>query len=654
MSATVNLPASERPPRVTVRRVAHPSTRLPFVNTPIVHLPERGLVAAVNYSGTGRDCNLFLVNQRTLAVRKHRLPAGEQGAYGFATGSDGRLYLGTFSGSLYRFDPADDSLVVVARPFQTGGEPTGIVWNGLATRRGKVYMGVYPTGAFCEYDIASGALRIVEPMPPRNGLGFYARAFLELPDGNLLVFVGGAKPTLFLYAPDSGAPERIATEAPLPTALSFEGFLDEGHALVSRDGRLVRFDWRNRRFSGDALQDQSEPIVGLARQRGRLYGVSPESGSVYEIREGRALRIEHGLPLRGGRLIQWIPGEEGLLLSLTDNGLFVRFDPDGRRPSRVRQLPNRSRTGMEMSLFAPQPGGDLVVGAHFINMQLFVANRRTGRSRSPGNKVSGHGGQITCGAWMGDQFFFASYGKAVLYRFDPAQPFRQGVNPLLLRTVGARQNRPVAMHRQGDWLYLATKSDYGCLGGAIVAYRPATGDIEVDREFVPDQAPQALFLDPESGRLAGSTGIPGDQGSAVPVATEAVLFVWDTKTRRTLACRTPWKAPYLPATALSPEGVMVGFDAERMYRFDVRSLRCDVRPWAHGRVVCGLFLDGRRLLGAGTGELFLYDLATGAYQPLQPCRETRRMVRLDGRRVLLDHRGVELRELRIDGLGDPS
>ncbi len=49
--------------------VARPTTRLPFINTPLIHLAEKNLIATVNYSGTGRDCKLFLVD-----TRKHRLP----------------------------------------------------------------------------------------------------------------------------------------------------------------------------------------------------------------------------------------------------------------------------------------------------------------------------------------------------------------------------------------------------------------------------------------------------------------------------------------------------------------------------------------------------------------------------------------------------
>lgn len=635
---------------MNAKHIVRPSTRLPFVNSPLVHLPRRRKLCAVNYSGTGRDANLFLVDTETLAASKHPLPEGENGAYGFVRGSDGKLYLGTFSGSLYRFDPETEELSLLCHPFQSNGETTGVVWSGGASRSGKIYMGAYPTGEFCEYDIASGQYRILRPMPPRNGLSFYARAFTELPDGSVLVFVGGARPELFAYRPETEDLERTKTDEPLPTALSFECFLDDGRLIANREKQLVLFDWRRRRFAEPLAPGQPENISGLAWRKGVLHGVGFPSGTLYRLAGGRAEPLDRPLPLDGGRLVQLIceGGED--FVSLTDNGLAVRFNPEDSAPPRTSQVPNETTAGMHLSMLEPQPGGPLMVGAHFINMQIFVANRATGEVRPSRHKVSGYSGQVTCGVWVGEVFYFASYGSAVLYRFQPDKPFAYGENPRVIGPVGHEQNRPMSLVSDGRRLYMASKAGYGRLGGAISVYALDSGEIEVHRDFVPGQNPQRMFLDAPTGRLAGATTIAGDQGSAPPAAEHGRVFVWDTDTRQTLATMEPWKAPGLPATALSPNGTLVGFDRDRFYLCDVRGLTCETRSWPHGPVQGGIFLDGRRFLGAGESELFLYDMESQGFQPLIASEGARLVRRAGEREILFDGKQTEVWELGIPGV----
>ncbi len=54
------------------------------------------------------------------------------------------------------------------------------IWSGGASRNGKVYMGVYSTGQFCEYDIRTGSCEVYAPMP-RGRAGFTSRGFPNCP-----------------------------------------------------------------------------------------------------------------------------------------------------------------------------------------------------------------------------------------------------------------------------------------------------------------------------------------------------------------------------------------------------------------------------------------------------------------------------------------
>lgn len=631
-----------------LNRLAVPSTRLPFVNSPLQYLPRKRLLGAMTYSGTGRDCGLHLIDVETLGVRKYRLPSGEKGAYGFVRGSDGNLYLGTFSGSLYRFDPRRTQLSLLASPFQKpDGEVDGIVWYGGASRAGRIYMGVYPTGAFCEYGIADGRLRLVHPMPPRNGMGFYCRDFIELPDARLLIFVGGAAPALFTYAPESGRPEPVRDAGDLPTFLAFEGMWDADHVLIRRDRQLLRFDWRRGRFAGPATDTPPEAIGGLARRRGIWYGVGYPSGTCYRLRGTRFEPVDWPVPLENGRPVQLVRGPGDDLLTLTDNGLFLRFDPCGRAPVRTCRARNHSRTGMEIAMLAARAGKRWIVGSHFINMQLFKVERHTGRTISSGHKVSGYSGQVTCGDWLGSQFFFASYGGAVLYRLDPAARFSPGRNPCVMGTIGQEQNRPVALLAHARRLFVATKANYGSLGGALSVCSPATGRIETYRHFVPNQNPNSLFLDAASGRLAGTTEVSADQGSAPPRATQAVVFVWDIMTRQMVGTAAPWETGWLSATAMSPKGVLIGFDTQHQFRFNVRTLCHETADWAHGPVRGGCFRDAHRLLALVPEGLVQLDLETGAVQRLDAPSDLDRIVPVGKREWICIRRQNEVWRLEL-------
>ena len=86
--------------------------------------------------------------------------------------------------------------------------PDRHIWSGGASRNGKVYMGVYPTGQFCEYDIRTGSCEVYAPMP-EGTRGVYVQGFSELPDGRILVGLDGAKPSFVIYNPVSQRIESI-------------------------------------------------------------------------------------------------------------------------------------------------------------------------------------------------------------------------------------------------------------------------------------------------------------------------------------------------------------------------------------------------------------------------------------------------------------
>ncbi len=628
--------------KAVIKEIARPRFRLPIVNVPTILLRDRGLLAAVNYSGTGKDANLFLVNVEKMEDERYRLPEGEKGAYGFVRGTDGKLYLGTFSGRLYSFDLDQREFQEIAHPFTDGQ----MIWGGGASSLGKVYMGVYPTGEFCEYDINTGSLKMFRPMPKEN-LGFYARQFLELPDEKVLIGIGGASPNLLIYDPRTEEYQKVYSwssgESPF---MSFECFFDEERLVVNllKGGGLKLFNWRKKKFEGPFLREAPEPVWGLVKVRDVFYGLGYSSARVYRIEDGQIEVAQEEFPY-GNRLsrIHHLKGDE--FIGLSNNGLFIRFNLSTNEFSSF-QIHNESDNGMSIQMLEKIPGKDWVIGSHYINMQIFKIDLKNHSCQSSLNKISRYGGQVNCGTYYRKKgvFYLASYVRAVLYALYPEEPFKYGVNPRMIGEVGQQQNRPVEMTSDDRYVYLATKADYGTLGGAITVFDPETEKWEVYRNFVKDQNPTSLFYHRPTGCLVGTTEVFADCRSGIPTAQNAVVFVWDTKKRKTIHTSYPWKTEQLIACALSPGGKLIGFGDDKYFLFDLNTRKYEIRKWPGKRVnwywgVRGSFAGNRYFYGATEEDLFRLDVETDKVVTLAKTSGTMLVRKVSEKQFLFDQEG---------------
>jgi len=635
---------------VPIDEVSRPAMRLPFVNTPTLYLQDRRLLACVNvnYSDAAHGAALFLVDIDAMADRKIRLPGGEVGAYAFVRGADGNLYMGTFDGVIYRYDFEGDDIVEVARPF--AGRRGAWFWGGIAATSGKVYMGVYPTGEFCEYDIAGGSFNIVAPMPA-EGCGYYAREFVELPDGTILIYVGGSRPTILLYDPATTTSRDIMTLTPEHAGFGyFEGFLDDSRVILKiserHEGRLRIFNWRNMRFEGDFLKELKD-VLHLTRAGHDVYATTYPAGRVYRQRKDKLDVVVDGFP-DGNRLdrIHHVVAEE--FVGLGDNGLFVRFDLKTGESSSF-QVGNESKRGTRISFLETIPDRNVVIGSHFICMQMFKIDLESGASESSLNKISQYTGQVTCGTAVGDTFYLASYGKAVLYALDPEAPFEYGTNPRLIGEIGEVQNRPVEMVNDGRYVYVATKAEYGSLGGAITVLDPATERFEVCRNFVPDQNPTSLFYCPSTECLVGTTETCGDCDTHQATAEAAVVFIWDTRQRKTIHTSSPWTSGLLRARSLSGDGTLIGFDPDRYFVFDLHRREYEVRPWSHKPVTAGIFMDDGCFYGATEDRLFRLDVGADDVLLLAHTSRTTLFERVSENRMLFTRDEGVVQEMATTG-----
>ncbi len=108
-----------------------PDTRMPFVNAEFAVLERNGRIclAATVWAGKGFG-RIFFIDPWTGKSEMRPLPCDEPGAYMLQTGPDGRLYIGSGTGNLYRYDPAKDAFETLVT-----GQMSSITWGGCVTER---------------------------------------------------------------------------------------------------------------------------------------------------------------------------------------------------------------------------------------------------------------------------------------------------------------------------------------------------------------------------------------------------------------------------------------------------------------------------------------------------------------------------------------
>src|SRR5205085_1500948 len=133
------------------------------------------------------------------------------------------------------------------------------------------------------------------------------------------------------------------------------------------------------------------------------------------------------------------------------------------------------------------------------------------------------------------RLYIASYTGATLQIYDPAHAFQPGDqrtnNPAFYGRTAPQQDRPydIAVGADGR-IYLACVPAYGYYGGAISWYDPVTDSLDHALAPVENQAIASVCALPD-GLLACGTSIEGGPGTK-PLATEAVLFLWNPATKQ--------------------------------------------------------------------------------------------------------------------------
>ncbi len=256
--------------------------------------------------------------------------------------------------------------------------------------------------------------------------------------------------------------------------------------------------------------------------------------------------------------------------------------------------------GRELPLFRIAAGPDSIIyGSTIIPEYLFKYDPASGQRETMGLIPGAEAYSMEAAH---DKLFIASYTAATLQIYDPKKPFDPGTkltnNPRFFGGMAPNQDRPYDMAVGADGkVYMACVPSYGNFGGAIAWYDPAADKVEYISSPIKDQAIASVCALPNGMMLFGTSteGGPGTE----PRTKEAVLFLWDPKTRQTV-----WSIVPLPGVSilqnltLGGDGLLYGGTDDRMFVLDPthhdKIFDCPIK--SEGRIVrAGLLTlkDGR-------------------------------------------------------------
>lgn len=518
---------------------------------------ERPCIYAVS---CGKVATLHIIDvYERRSVRSFELE-GSTHCWGVVRLPDGTLYMSSAQGMLYRLRAGADALENLGKPI----ESETFLWNLTYDEQGHVYGGTWNGGKVFGYDPANGTFRDYGTVVEGEQYGRCVSA------AGGYVYAGIGTVRAHLVAIDTFTGDK--TEIPLPEGCEAEqtvydvtcagGYL---FARLSTTNTMLVYDLAAREWI-----DRVGGCIGW-----NVSDPHPESGRFYFVKDNRIHGYDadtrelfptswtYAAPARNFAWIRWVdqtlyPGWS--LLSVMSDGNFFVFNPQADRGAIIEtNLPGQPN---KIQSLAVSPDDRLYAGGFFSGGNAMYdpeadAVTEYGSVGQPEGMLV-HEGSLYMGI----------YSYAIMYRFDPRQPWKKGVNPARLFSLKEHgQDRPFALVSAGRRVAIGTVPTYGQLGGALTLYDPESGEIDVHRHVVEHQSIVSLAY--REDIVIGGTSVHGGLGT-VPEAAEGKLFLWDPKTRSKLWEGVPVpgeKAVY--ALEFDSEGRLWGATALHLFQFDL-------------------------------------------------------------------------------------
>lgn len=488
----------------------------------------------VYFATNGSPSTFYVLDAFTGAVKFSQPVPGVSSAWAVTVAPDGNCYFaGSDNGRLYRYNPTTRTLE------DLGVNPSDkVVWDLAPTGDGKIYGATYPNSKIFEYDIATNTFRdlgtVLEGVKYARGIG--------ATDETIYVGLGtpvhlykidratGAKTEIML--PHTGANDMIADIWSYNGKLFVRSGATSLYILDAQTEEVLKALAYPDPVRFDSMISSPSPLHPEL-----IYFRNPTTSELYTYNTStNEVAVVPGvlLPDSTVRAYDWITPASGvkagktLLAMITDKLEYVLYDPQDNSLQVI--IPDVVPQGIDIQSLEMGPDGKLYMGGFQAALTIYDPSRNVyERQERVFPQIEGIG-------FLNGKVYFGTYGGAVIYRYDPSQPYQKGVNPALAYDIGEFQSRPFAFASGDNKLFIGTIADYGRVDGALTVYDESTGTWSVFRNVVKDQSVMSVAY--QNGLVYGGTTIYGGGGSN-PVASEAKMFVWDVAAQTKVAEFSP-------------------------------------------------------------------------------------------------------------------
>jgi streptogramin lyase len=466
------------------------------------------------YASMGQTADNLFVLQIDPETGKLRQHVAKVSSANFPTAAlmsrSGKLYVGAaYAGHLLRFDPEKDAL-----------EDLGAIHPGAATfpcgidedAEGRLWIGSYPSADLTCFDPRTGQFQRFGRMDDVDMYN-YPMVAADGKIGNLIRMV---QQHVLVFDPATGEKK---TAGPVVT---------KGGGSVAQakgpDGKLyvVSSEGTFRVDGMDAVKVDSVPSAPAAAK-----SEPPMTFAFTDAEEQIHRKLEVHAP----------------------DGAVRAFDLD------------YEAAGSEIFCLHAGPDG-CVYGSSYLPLHLFRYHPGEDKLVDLG-RCSSAAGEAYSMANLDGKIIISSYPAAVVSVYDPAKPYRFGVDPdANPRDVGRVDDisyRPHAtLGGPAGRAWLASVPDYGRWGGPLSYYCPATGEKKAYYRIVGDASCSSLAYLESEGLIAVGTSIHGGSGTR-PKVDQAVLFLWDHKKEEKVWEGTPDRpVETFNALVAGPDGRLYG------------------------------------------------------------------------------------------------
>ncbi|WP_338777328.1 Ig-like domain-containing protein [Metabacillus sp. FJAT-52054] len=473
----------------------------------------------------GRPAQLAVTDVETEEI-KRIIPLPEaEAAWAVTVASDGTVYAGsTPNGTLYRYVPGRSEAEVLGKPVpkQT------VIWDLTAGENGKIYGGTYFDGHVFEYDPAKGFTDFGEMVPGEE----YVRSVAYDSEENAVYAGVGAHAHLIKYDIKSGKKTNVLP-AKYKSYISVYDLQVQGgklfiklepeFKLVVADKKTMEIDYETTAQSRGVSPLSPDGKSVFYTSSGILYRYNLESKTAESVTSGGAqVNLEQPVIGFGFQPLSEAPFSGTALVGFVGNyeGRFFKYGlTDGALKKTVLSLPPQP-TNIYNILGGPD---GKIYSSGFIGGDVGVFNPLTGLTKQETGL-----GQVEGMTSIGSKMYFGVYPAARIYEYDSSLPWNRRTNMKLLFDLHGpnEQNRPVSMDSipERNEIYIGSVPDYGKNGGTLSIYNRSSGQLNVNRNIVPNQS--IVSVKASKGLVYAGSSIFGGTG-ADPVEKEAKLITWD-------------------------------------------------------------------------------------------------------------------------------